>query len=290
MSDSESDSESQSSVDLAKFQPRYSEVKKLVRTIFSTEFTIIDVHPSGPPSFKIIKGVKMCLYFKFKIDLSELHIYTLNKCDGSGGSVLLKKVDDLVASIKECQVITLSDKSTITRCGRVINLAKLEILMTGNSWYNNRGYIQTNYPNDSSWNQKFIALPVSHAQEIIGNPDIDEDIAYLGSVIPQLNSSLPLTVYIQILFGYIKSKSYPEDGCDFEQNSFIEIVENVIEAFGGLLQYNESNEYLRKYVPTGLSSSGGGKKRIMHKSLRRTKTRPRKTKTRPRKIKTMMKR
>jgi hypothetical protein len=278
----------------AEIISRYSQVKDLVRTIFSKDFTVLDQHHKdfrGPPSFSIKNRENLCLQFSFNDDLSELYIHSLNKCgDFRIGRFLLEKMDELATSIKECKVIMLSDKSEISICGCVINLARLEILKTGQSWYNKHGYRQENYPNDFIWNQRFITLPVSDAQKIISDPDIDKEIEYLGDVIPQLkNSSLPLTDYIQILFGYIKSKSYPEDGCDSEQNSFIKIVENVIEAFGGLLRYNESNDYLLKVVPKGLSSSGGSEKRIMRKSRRRTKTRPRKTKTRPRKTKIIKK-
>ena len=276
-----------------KLISRYSEVKELVRTIFSKDFTVLDQHHKdfhGPPSFSITNRDKLCLQFSFNHDLSELYIHSLNKCgDFRIGRFLLEKMDELAISIKECNVIMLSDKSEISICGCVINLAKLEILKTGESWYNKHGYRQENYQSDFSFNQRFITLPVRVVQEFISDHDIDRDIESLGHVIPELNPSLPLTDYIKILFGYIKSKSYPEDGCNSEQTCFIKIVENVIEAFGQLLRYNESNDSLRKDVPRGLSSSGGSEKRIMHNSRRRTKTRPRKTKTRPRKTKTRAK-
>lgn len=280
-----------------KLISRYSEVKDLVRTIFSEGFTVVDQHHKDfrdPPSFSITNRDKLCLQFSFNHDLSELYIHSLNKCgDFRIGRFLLEKMDELAISIKECNVIMLSDKSEISICGCVINLAKLEILKTGESWYNKHGYRQENYQSDFSWNQRFITLPVRVVQEFISDDydDIDGDIEFLGDVIPELKDlSLPLTDYIKILFGYIKSKSYPEDGCNSEQRRFIKIVENVIEAFGQLLRYNESNDSLRKDVPRGLSSSGGSEKRIMHKSRRRTKTRPRKTKTRPRKTKIIRKR
>jgi hypothetical protein len=278
----------------AEIISRYSQVKDLVRTIFSKDFTVLDQHHKdfrGPPSFSIKNRENLCLQFSFNDDLSELYIHSLNKCgDFRIGRFLLEKMDELATSIKECKVIMLSDKSEISICDYVINLARLEILKTGESWYNKHGYRQEDYANDFILNQRFITMPVMKAQIIIGDPEIDNNIDYLGNVIPELkNSSLSLTDYIKILFSYIKSKSYPEDKCDSQQNSFIENVVNVIEAFGQLLHYNESNEPLRKVVPKVLSSSGGSDKRTVRKSRRRTKTRPRKTKTRPRKTKMIKK-
>ena len=305
-SDVESVSSVFESVDSKKVEPD-AEVEALVNIIFRKDlgFDVSRHLHGGNLAFKIRNRSREhpCLDFSFEGDLSQIHIHILNKCgEFRTGSYLLRKVDELVALIPQCQAIELYDESHIYKCGNDFDLAKLEILKTGQSWYNKHGYKQVNYDEESDWNKRQIEIPVREALRIVEQQTLDRDFprfsqykAELDAKIPQLRqvqdiNSLKLNEYIKILFDYIKSFPDSEDECNPEQNNMARKVAHVITSFikARNLRYNTANNDLRKVVSSS-SPDGGSKKRTMRKSHRRTKTRPRKTKTRPRKTKTRAK-
>ena len=304
-SDVESESSVFESVDSKKDEP---DVEALVNIIFRKDlgFDVSRYLHGGNLAFEIRNGSREhpCLDFSFERNLSQIHIHRLNKCgEFRTGSYLLRKVDELVALIPQCQAIELYDESHIYKCGNDFDLAKLEILKTGQSWYNKHGYKQVNYDEESDWNKRQIEIPVHEALRIVKQtldrdfPHFSQYKAELDAKIPQLRqvqevqdiNSLKLNEYIKILFDYIKSFPDNEVECNHEQNDMARKVAHVIKSFikARNLSYNAANNDLRKVVSS--SPDGGSKKRTMRKSYRRTKTRPRKTKTRPRKTKTRAK-
>jgi hypothetical protein len=304
LSDAEHDSSFFESVDMKK-SDEYSHLEALVKTVFSNELGF-DVtryvrEEDGNPAFEIRNGSREtpCLDISFKKDLSQVDIHQLNKCDDfRTGSFLLINVEELLKKIPQCQAIELYDESHIYRCGNVFDLAQLEILKTGQSWYNKRGYKQENYDEETEWNKQQIDIPVSEALKIVARQTLDSDFssfsqykAKLDATIPQLIqvqdiNSLKLNEYIKILFDYIKSFPDHEVQCSHEQNNMARKVAHVIKSFikTRRLNYNKANNNLRKVLSS--SAHGGSKKKTMRKSHRRIKIRPRKTKTRPRKTKT----
>jgi hypothetical protein len=307
LSDAEHDSSFFESVDMKK-SDEYSHLEALVKTVFSNELGF-DVtryvrEEDGNPAFEIRNGSREtpCLDISFKKDLSQVDIHQLNKCDDfRTGSFLLINVEELLKKIPQCQAIELYDESHIYRCGNVFDLAQLEILKTGQSWYNKRGYKQENYDEETEWNKQQIDIPVSEALKIVARQTLDSDFssfsqykAKLDATIPQLIqvqdiNSLKLNEYIKILFDYIKSFPDHEVQCSHEQNNMARKVAHVIKSFikTRRLNYNKANNNLRKVLSS--SAHGGSKKKTMRKSHRRIKIRPRKTKTRPRKTKTRAK-
>ena len=284
-------------------------LEDLVNRIFTKDlgFDVTNnVGDDGNPTFEI-KNVSrretiLCLDISFEKDLSQLYIHRLNKCgENRTGSDLLRMVDQLVNLIPQCKAIELYDEAYTYKCGTGIELSKLEILKTGQSWYNKHGYKQENYDDETEYNTGLIEIPVSQALRIVEQQTLDRYFphfsqckAELDAKIPQLRqvqevqdiNSLKLNEYIKILFDYIKSFPDNEVDCNHEQNDMARKVAHVIKSFikARDLRYNPANRNLRKVLSS--SADGGSKKRTMRKSHRRTKTRPRKTKTRPRKTKT----
>ena len=214
--------------------------------------------------------------------MSYLNIDQLNKCgpahDLRSGTFLLQKVDELVREIPECKTIYLYDASTIYRCGWSINLARLEILKTGESWYNQRGYKQRAYEKETEENRKIVTM--SHedaARLLLETPDVSktrfpEFKAKVDAKFPELKD-LPLNEYIQKLYQHIKS--YPEENrCSDEQNQYTEMVTFIITAFSHLIKYDST---LKKVVRT--SASAGGAKKI-RKTMKTRKRKTRKTRAR----------
>jgi hypothetical protein len=283
-------------------------LEDLVNRIFRKElgFDVTNKGDDGNPAFEIINVSReetiLCLDISFEKDLSQIYINRLNKCgENRTGSDLLRMVDQLVKLIPQCKAIELYDEAYTYKCGTGIKLSKLEILKTGQSWYNKHGYKQENYDDETDYNKRQIEIPVSQALRIVEQQTLDSEMprfyqykAELDAKIPQLRqvqqvqdiNSLKLNEYIKILFDYIKSFPDNEVDCNHEQNDMARKVAHVIISFikARNLRYNTANRNLRKVLSS--SADGGNKKRTMRKSHRRTKTRPRKTKTRPRKTKT----
>ena len=124
--------------------------------------------------------------------------------------------------IPECKTIYLYDASSIYRCGWSINLARLEILKTGESWYNQRGYKQRAYEKETEENIKTITMSHENAASLLlENPVVSETRflefkSKLDAKFPELKG-LQLNEYIQKLYQLIKS--YPEENkCSVSQN------------------------------------------------------------------------
>lgn len=252
---------------------RHADIRRLVHSAFPSPF---HVRESGDDLVFAIrynpKDETPCLEFTFDHELSNLNIDQLNKCgpahDLRSGTFLLQKVDELVREIPECKNIYLYDASRIYRCGWGIDLARLEILKTGESWYNQRGYKQRSYEKDTEENVKIITMSHENVASLLLETPDARFADYKGKVdakFPEFKE-LPLNEYIQKLYHHIKS--YPEESkCSVSQNQDTEMVTFIVKAFSHLIKYNSN---LIKVVRT----SGGRKTR------RTMKTRKRKTRAR----------
>ena len=256
---------------------RHADIRRLVHSTFPSPF---HVRESDDLVFAIRYNPKdetPCLYFTFDDDLSNLTIHQLNKCgpahDLRNGTLLLQKVDELVREIPECKTIELDDASYVYRCGWGINLARLEILKTGESWYNHRGYKQRAYEKETEENIKTITMSHENAASLLlENPVVSETRfiefkSKLDAKFPELKG-LQLNEYIQKLYQLIKS--YPEENkCSVSQNQDTEMVTFIVKAFGHLIKYNGTLGALKKVVRT--SSSAGGAKNRRTKNRRKTR-------------------
>lgn len=102
---------------------------------------------------------QLCGIILFNSKDLKMHLYKLKKCSISGTEFLLK-MDELAEKLN-IKSITLTDESSIEfGRGRSINLALLNILSTGKSWYNSKGYISTNYIDEQEHNLKIIDMNI----------------------------------------------------------------------------------------------------------------------------------
>jgi hypothetical protein len=248
------------------------DVRRLVHSTFPSPFHVRESGDDLGFAIRYTKDETPCLYFTFDDNLSNLTIHQLNKCgpahDLRSGTFLLQKVDELVREIPECKTIELDDASTIYRCGWGINLARLEILKTGESWYNQRGYKQRAYEKETEENRKIITMSHEDAARLLLEQPDTRFADYKRKVdekFPELKG-LPLNEYIQKLYQHIKS--YPEENrCSDEQNQYTEMVTFIIKAFFRLIKYDST---LKKVVRTS-----GGRKTRRNRKTRKRKTRAR---------------
>jgi hypothetical protein len=232
--------------------------------------------------------MKLCLHLIFDTDLSHLHIDRLNKCSPGqmqSGTTLLTLVDKLVERIPECKKITLQDISYITRCGREINLAKLKILETGQSWYNQFGYKQTSYDSDTNLNHKYISTSHESIALLLANPEIYRHFTvdhprfstckqFVDKRFPTRENDTPianisLNEYIKHLFNIIKLYPEPHELCDETQDDLTKQIIEVIIGFQYGVIYNQSFESLTKDV--NVPPRGGRRSKNRRKTKRRRK-------------------
>jgi len=125
-------------------------------------------------STKITEFPDMCVSFtiEYRIESIVLEDYTsledyykkipkiiiielLNKCESSSGSNTLKKIEELARKLGATQ-INLEDASKIKACHTEINLALLDILATGESWYNTKGFYSENRETEKKNNSQIL--------------------------------------------------------------------------------------------------------------------------------------
>ena len=115
---------------------------------------------SEPKSFSIIpteesyeistlNNEEMCLRLTIKDDI--IHLENLNKCGTNSGKQLLRMIDDF-AKISKISKIILTDDSHKYICDIDINLAKLNLLANGSSWYNLHEYYSQHYEEEKQNN------------------------------------------------------------------------------------------------------------------------------------------
>jgi len=103
---------------------------------------------------------------KIRIDSikKKIKILILNKCNISG-TIFLNKINAFANKYE--MDIELLDASEIELEDISIKLSILNILSTGESWYNKYGYYSENYADEIVHNRAFIAQPASVLYDII---------------------------------------------------------------------------------------------------------------------------
>jgi hypothetical protein len=162
--------------------------------------------------YKILdtKG-KNCITFHYYIDTDSIEcigIVGLDRCSLYTGTELLNKIEKFAkkASIKR---LHLEDASRIELCdGIQIKLYYLDILCTGQSWYNKHGYKSEYHRDEIAHNREFINRSMT---SVIDN---DEDFMMLSNILnpdaeePDVKGTVQ-EVFVQ-LKRYLKNKS---DNC-----------------------------------------------------------------------------
>lgn len=102
---------------------------------------------------------KNCITFTLQPNNNNININSLDKCSVDSGNKLLEKLEFFANDITtKFKTISLDDGSNIIFCNEIysISLTFLDILSSGNSWYNKQGYISNNYNKEQVNNNKFI--------------------------------------------------------------------------------------------------------------------------------------
>lgn len=247
-------------------------------------------------SWKIKNGRDLCLDFHFIEDEDDdgtvLYISTIFKC-GEGMPLtrkVIKLIEEMAKSIpappwSRVKYIKLEDGSSIHVCTVDIDLRYLKILTTGESWYNSFGYKSVNHDANVAHNAVIINKPMDELlSELFDQEYIDQKyINKFKARFPELSTDLTVKDYVTAM-----TKAVPRSGtrtCTKEQEKRASLLFNLVHSIGrsGMLEYdirlqkkvergpNASPRTSPKASPRTSPKPGGGTKRTLRKSLRKTR-------------------
>ncbi len=141
-----------------------------------------------------------CLYLM--IQPEKIHIENLSKCGDYTGTNMMFRVIEYAKEVK-IPKLDLLDKSKIHLCDKAINLAYLNILTTGQSWYNSKGFISEKYNEEKANNLLVINKPFNELVNIIvnnlTNPGID-----MPSIFTNLKQFKSIQPFIKVFIADMK--------------------------------------------------------------------------------------
>lgn len=247
--------------------------------------------PYGSFKIKDSSSNKLCSEFHFIKDEDEdedehddgtvLYISTIFKC-GEGMPLtrkVIKFIEEMVKSNpappwSRAKYIKLVDGSSIHVCTVDIDLRYLKILTTGESWYNSFGYKSVDHDANVAHNAVIINKPMNQLLSDLYDPVY---IKKFKARFPELSTDLTVKEYVTAM-----SNGIPRSGtrsCTKEQEKRARLLYNLVhhiskEYHGDVLNPNhlEYNINLQKPVERG-RNAGGGTKRTVRKSRRKTRTR-----------------
>ena len=178
-------------IKINKKQKKYhNKIMKLIKQYFPKNHYTIEtaIEKNGIHFF-----IKNCLHLKFEAD--NIYIDRLDKCSDSG-TILLSKIKD-VAQKLGLKYVSLVNGSEIVGYKHSFSLSYLQILTTGQSWYNKYGYVSSNYKKELANNKKIIAEPFiktfdkaikkyknnDYQSDQINKTRIEETLEYVNSLI-----------------------------------------------------------------------------------------------------------
>ena len=262
-------------------------------------------------SYKIKNGSDLCLEFHFIEDEDDdgtvLYISKIFKC--GDGMPLTREVIKLIETMAKTipvppwsrvKYIKLEDGSSIHVCTVSIDLRYLKILTTGESWYNSFGYKSVNHDANVAHNAVIINKPMDW---LLSELYDEEYIEEFKAMFPELSTDLTVQKYVTAM-----SKEIPRSGtrtCTEEQENKARLLFILVHSIGrsDMLEYDvrlqKKVERGRKASPrvspkspkaspkspkaspraSPRTKSGGGAKRTLRKSRRKTRN-TRKTRTR----------
>ena len=247
-------------------------------------------------SWKIKNGRDLCLDFHFIEDEDDdgtvLYISTIFKC-GEGMPLtrkVIKLIEEMAKSIpappwSRVKYIKLEDGSSIHVCTVDIDLRYLKILTTGESWYNSFGYKSVNHDANVAHNAVIINKPMDELlSELFDQEYIDQKyINKFKARFPELSTDLTVKDYVTAM-----TKAVPRYGtrtCTKEEEKRASLLFNLVYSIGmsEMLEYdfrlqkmverdpNASPRTSPKASPRTSPKPGGGTKRTLRKSLRKTR-------------------
>ena len=146
------------------------------------------------------------------------------------------------------------------KCSYDFKLATITILFTGISWYNERGYLQASYMDDTEYNRKIINMTVKdaltklltppenrgHFSDLMQHKKELEKLLHLDS---KNTMALRLSDYIRILYAALIPYSEDRNECNTHTRHQSQLSAYIINAFGRLLQYNDIRLVKRVNIP-----------------------------------------
>jgi len=193
-----------------------------------------------------------CITFTINQTNNTIIIDSLDKCGHNNGNKLLNILEQFANSIKITQ-IKLLDRSHIYFCNEryQISLSMLSILSTGKSWYNNLGYLSTNFNKEQIINNKLIE------KKLIDVIKFDTLNNTIKDTITRITSNIDIDINnITIKELFILIKSYLKtitNNCDQLTINNILNINNLIEILQQYIIYDYT-------LIKNISSNIGGKK------------------------------
>lgn len=188
-----------------------------------------------------------------RIANETIGINSLDKC-GVRGEETLQKIEELAIKMPNVTRIVLFDGSRINKCGTDLDLAKLKILTKGESWYNSKGYVTSEYNEEKDNNKKIIESEFKNFIDEL-NPSIKERCAHL---FPDIDMKLSVKKYFNNILERIN-----RDDCSTTNSDRIKLLDEILTLIGDnkILQYTPG--MLRKRI-----NKGGRKSRRKSKKSR----------------------
>jgi hypothetical protein len=193
---------------------------EIIKPFFPEDKFSIETTPSMV-SFNVYNKEKsdyknMCVSFSIEYDdistpnlsLSEykskhkkINIHLLSKCI-IPGSITLEKMELFAKEIGATQ-IDLEDSSHIKACDTRIPLSILDILSTGESWYNAKGFKSQNHEREKENNSQILTRKaiefIDECAKIRHTPDV-------SVILETFNASVPASMSVQEYFTDMKKK------------------------------------------------------------------------------------
>jgi len=238
-----------------------------------------------------------CLYLM--IEPAKIYIENLNKCGNYTGTDMMFRVIHYAKEVK-IPKLELTDKSKLYLCKSAVNLAYLNILSSGKSWYNSKDFYSDEFNAEQTNNLLVINKPFNELVEVIienltnpliepfitdikelnrnfkNNPKENIDIKIKTEFRKLINDAIPANnnITIQEVFQNIQRqfRSFPNSKCSKEQEQLIRIINIIITMLNHNSSYEWAKDFVIKYDYSKLEYTvplSGGKKNKTKKNKKR---------------------
>ncbi len=241
----------------------------LLKTVFNNHTITTKTNKSiSTTHYKILDTIgKNCITFQYYTDTDNtegIYIDGLDKCELNTGTELLTKIEEF-ARLANIKHIYLEDESIVRPCDGIdIKLYYLNILCTGQSWYNKHGYKSKYHRDELEHNRKFI---YSSMNNYIND---EEDYLTLSNILNPDAEEPDVKGTVQDVFKQLKHYLLSIDDCSDNTIENIEFIRDLVDVIGkNHIKYNR--ELLGKEI-TSIANGGTKRKRNKSKKSRRRKS------------------
>jgi hypothetical protein len=227
----------------------------------------------------------------------EMYIESLKRCGENTGTTLLRNLLNVAKCLKLTEIF-LEDAASITGESCQFSLSLLNILSTGQSWYNKHGFVSPYFDSEKEKNLPFLTMPVKDFIPMALNSysGLNRASNLFSKLLEEMKDlsderMKDETQTIQDMVYYVKNTYLkgPTINCSNPVVawflSFLIVVRSSrLIQYASTLKYNpvydEYGEYGKSDYFSGSSSSKGGKRRRCHSSRKLKTKRRAKTKRR----------